>query len=40
MGKIDHMSVLIMALGILIAIVFAGPLWNTTIGTYVPALKA
>jgi hypothetical protein len=37
---IDHMGFLILALGILVAIVVVAPLWNMTVGTYVPALKA
>lgn len=37
---IDHFGFLFIVLGILIGLVVVGPLWNMTIGTYVPALKA
>lgn len=38
--QVDHYGFLMLALGVLLALVLVVPIWNKTIGTYVPALAA
>jgi hypothetical protein len=39
-AKIDHMGFFLILGAALLTFIVVGPLWNMTLGTYVPALKA